>query len=57
MYLVKNLGRAVRLAVEEVQHVAGPLDAVLGRLLRRGETVVPAAVEILEAAAAVLQLV
>lgn len=55
--LSKDLGRDVGLRVEEVQHVAWVLDAVLGRLLRRGEAVVPGAVEVLEAAGAVLQLV
>ena len=40
-----------------MQHVAGVLDAVLGRLLRGCEAVIPGAVEVLEAAAPVLQLV
>lgn len=40
-----------------MQDVAGPLDAVLGRLLGGAEAVVPAAVEILKAGAAVLQLI
>ena len=40
-----------------MQHVAGVLDAVLGRLLRGRESVVPGSMEVLEAAAPVLQLV
>lgn len=55
--LSEDLWGYVRLGVEEVQHVARVLDAVLGRLLRGGEPVVPGAVEVLEAAGAVLQLV
>ena len=56
-HLVEHLSGDVRLSVEEVQHVAGVLDAVLGRLLGRGEAVVAGTVEVLEAAAAVLQLI
>lgn len=41
--------------VEEVQDVAGVLDAVLGRLLGGGETVVAGAAEILVTAGAVLE--
>ena len=40
-----------------MQHVAGMLDAVLGSLLWGSEAVVSAAVEVLETAGAVLQLV
>lgn len=56
-YLSENLSRAVRLAIKEVQDVAGPLDAVFSRLFSGAETVVPVAMEILKAGAAVLQLV
>lgn len=42
-------------SIEEVQDVAGVLDAVLGRLLRGGEAVVAGAAEVLVAAGAVLQ--
>lgn len=55
--LSEDLRRDVWLSVEEVQHVARVLDAVFGRLLRRGEAVVPGAVEVFEAARAVLQLI
>lgn len=40
-----------------MQHVARVLDAVFGRLLRRGEPVVPGAVEVFETARAVVQLI
>lgn len=56
-YLVKDLGRAVRLAIKEVQDAAGPLDAVLGCLFSGAEAVVSAAMEILEAGTPVLQLI
>lgn len=56
-YLSKDLSRTVWLAVEEVQDVTGPLDAVLGRLFSGAEAVVPAAMEILKAGAAILQLI
>lgn len=56
-HLREDLRRDVGLGVEEVQHVAGVLDAVLGRLLRGGEAVVPGAVEVFEAAGSVFQLV
>jgi len=55
--LAEYLRGGLGLCVEEVQNVARVLDAVLGRLLRGREAVVPGAVEVLEAAAAVLQLV
>lgn len=40
-----------------MQHAARVLDAVLSRLLWGGEPVVPGAVEVFEAACAVVQLV
>lgn len=40
-----------------MQHVARVLDAVFGRLFWRGESVVAGAVEVLEAARAVIQLI
>ena len=40
-----------------MQHVARVLDAVFGRLFWRGEAVVPGAVEVLETARAILQVV
>ena len=55
--LRENLWRDVGLGVEEVQHVARVLDAVLGRLFWGGEPVVPGAVEVFETTCAVLQLV
>ena len=55
--LREHLRRDVRLCVEEVQHVARVLDAVLRGLFRRSEPVVPGAVEVLEAARTVVQLV
>lgn len=55
--LIENLWRDVWLGVEEVQHVARVLDAVFGRLLRRCEPVVSGAVEVLETARSVFQLI
>lgn len=55
--LRENLRRDVWLGVEEVQHVARVLDAVFGRLFWGGEPVVPGAVEVLETARAILQLI
>lgn len=48
--LREKLWGDVWLSVEEVQDVAGMLNAVLGRLLWGGEPVVPGAVEVLETA-------
>lgn len=56
-YLSEDLGRAVWLTVKEVQDIAGPLDAILGCLFSCAEAVVPAAMEILKAGAAILQLI
>lgn len=55
--LRENLWRDVGLGVEEVQHVAWVLDAVLGRLFWGGEPVVPGAVEVFETTCSILQLV
>lgn len=55
--LREDLWRGVRLCIEKVQHVAGVLDAVFSCLLWGGEAVVSGPVEVLEAAAAVFQLV
>ncbi len=55
--LIEHFDRAVWLTVEEVQYVAGLLDAVLGCLLSGGETVVSVAMEILKTTAAIFQLV
>lgn len=48
--LREKLRGDVWLSVEEVQDVAGMLNAVFGRLLRGGESVVPGAMEVLETA-------
>lgn len=51
--LIERFNSAVWLTVEEVQYVAGLLDAVLGCLLSGGETVVSVAVEILKTTTAI----
>lgn len=56
-HLVEVVLGDVQGGIEEVQDVAGVLDAVLGRLLGGGETVVAGATEILVAAGAVLEAV
>lgn len=55
--LGENLWRDVWLCIEEVQHVARVLNAVLCRLLWGGEAVVPGTMEVFETACAVLKLV
>lgn len=46
--LREKLWGDVWLSVEEVQDIAGMLNAVFGRLLWGGESVVPGAMEVLE---------
>lgn len=46
--LREKLWRDIWLSVEEVQDIAGMLNAVFGRLLWGGESVVPGAMEVLE---------
>lgn len=55
--LREDLRRGFWLSVEEVQHVARVLDAVFSCLFWGGEPVVPGAMEFLEAACAIFQLV
>lgn len=55
--LTENFNSAVWLTVEEVQYIAGLLDAVLGCLLSSGETVVSVAMKILKTTTAIFQLV
>lgn len=55
--LTESFHTAVWLTVEEVQDVAGLLDAVLGCLFSGGEAVVSVAMEIFEATTAIFQLV
>lgn len=55
--LGENLWSDIWLGIEEVQHVARMLNAVLCRLLWGGEAVVPGTVEVFETARAVLELV